>query len=103
MATTQHGWYSADEKAQYVQGYLSSNLSLTKYSKANNLCKSTLATWIRHYNSANIIANNSFQDITPIIKNEADTSNSNIKLTLPNGIILEFDYSIFSHIIKELK
>ena len=50
MATNQHGLYSADEKAQYVQGYLSSNLSLTKYSKANNLCKSTLATWIRHYN-----------------------------------------------------
>ena len=44
MATNQHGLYSADEKAQYVQGYLSSNLSLTNFSK------STLATWIRHYN-----------------------------------------------------
>lgn len=29
MATNQHGWYTADEKAHHVQSYLSSNLSLT--------------------------------------------------------------------------
>ena len=68
MAANQHGWYTADEKAQHVQNYLSSNLSLTQYSKENNLHKSPLATWLRHYNSANLIANNSFQDVTPIIK-----------------------------------
>jgi len=103
MATNQHGWYTADEKAHHVQSYLSSNLSLTQYSNENNLHKSTLATWLRLYNSANLMANNSFQDVTPIIKQEPIISNTNIKLTLPNGIILEFDYSIFSHVIKELK
>ena len=103
MATNQHGWYIAEEKAHHVQSYLSSNLSLTQYSKENNLHKSTLATWLRLYNSANLMANNSFQDVTPIIKQEPVISNTNIKLTLPNGIILEFDYSIFSHVIKELK
>ena len=30
MAANQHGWYTANERAQYVQDYLSSNLSLTK-------------------------------------------------------------------------
>lgn len=103
MATNQHGWYTAEERAHHVQSYLSSNLSLTQYSKENNLHKSTLATWLRLYNSANLMANNSFQDVTPIIKQEPIISNTNIKLTLPNGIILEFDYSNFSHVIKELK
>ena len=103
MAANQHGWYSADEKAQYVQGYLSSNLSLKEYSEANNLSKSTLATWVRHYNSANEIASTSFQNITPVLKQDIDIPSSNIKLTLPNGISIEFDSSILHQVIEEFK
>ena len=103
MAANQHGWYTANERAQYVQDYLSSNLSLTKYSEIHNLKKSTLATWLRHYNSADLIGNNSFQDVTPMLKQEPIISNSNIKLTLPNGISLEFDSSILPQVMKEFK
>ena len=71
-----------NERAQYVQDFLSSNLSLAQYSKENNLCKSTLATWLSHYNSSNLVANNSFQDITSIVKdNSLAPSNGNVKLT----------------------
>ena len=103
MAVNQHGWYTANERAQHVQSYLSSNLSLTQYSKENNLCKSTLATWLRQYNSANLVSNNSFQDVTPMLKQEPIVSNSNIKLTLPNGVSLEFDSSILPQVIREFK
>ena len=103
MAANQHGWYTANERAQHVQSYLSSNLSLTQYSKENNLCKSTLATWLRQYNSANLVSNNSFQDVTPMLKQEPIVSNSNIKLTLPNGVSLEFDSSILPQVIREFK
>ena len=37
MAVNQHGWYTPNERTQHVQSYLSSNLSLTQYSKENNL------------------------------------------------------------------
>ena len=103
MSQGQHGWYSPEEKINYVEGYLSSNLSLKKYSEANNLSKSTLTTWVRHYNSANEIASTSFQNITPVLKQDIDIPSSNIKLTLQSGIMLEFDSSILHQVIKEFK
>ena len=103
MAKDQHGWYSPEDKMNYVEEYFNSGLSITKFSEEKNLCKSTLATWIRHYNSANLLAGNTFQNVTPIIKQEPVIDNTNIKLTLPNGISLEFDSSILHQVIKEFK
>ena len=103
MAKEQHGWYSPEDKINYVEEYFNSGLSITKFSEEKNLCKSTLATWIRHYNSANLLAGNTFQNVTPIIKQEPGIDNTNIKLTLPNGISLEFDSSILHQVIKEFK
>ena len=103
MAKEQHGWYSPEDKMNYVEEYFNSGLSITKFSEEKNLCKSTLATWIRHYNSANLLAGNTFQNVTPIIKQEPVIDNTNIKLTLPNGISLEFDSSILHQVIKEFK
>ena len=103
MAKEQHGWYSPEDKINYVEEYFNSGLSITKFSEEKNLCKSTLATWIRHYNSANLLAGNTFQNVTPIIKQEPVIDNTNIKLTLPNGIALEFDSSILHQVIKEFK
>ena len=103
MAVNQHGWYTPNERAQHVQSYLSSNLSLTQYSKENNLCKSTLATWLRQYNSANLVANDSFQDITPIVKDSTLATTTNVKLTISNGIVLEFDVSLLHLILEEIK
>lgn len=103
MAQGQHGWYSPEEKINYIEEYFNSGLSLTDYCKNIDLKRSTLATWIRHYNSANLLAGNTFQNVTPIIKQEPVTDNTNIKLTLPNGISLEFDSSILHQVIKEFK
>ena len=103
MSRFQHGWYSPEEKNKIVTEYYNSGLSLTNFSEKNNLKRSTLATWIRHYESANLIANTSFQDITPILKTENIAFNNNIKLTLPNGIILEFDSSILKKVVNDLK
>lgn len=103
MSREQHIWYSTEEKTYHVDSFLKSGLSLTKYSEENNICRSTLATWIRHYNSANLIANNTFQDVTPIFKQEPAIGNMNIKLTLPNGISLEFDSSLLHIVLKEFK
>ena len=103
MARGQHGWYSPEEKINYIEEYFNSGLSLTDYCKNIDLKRSTLATWIRHYNSANLLAGNTFQNVTPIIKQEPIIDNTNIKLTLPNGISLEFDGSILHQVIKEFK
>ena len=103
MAKEQHGWYSPEDKINYVEEYFNSGLSITKFSEEKNLCKSTLATWIRHYNSANLLAGNTFQNVTPIIKQEPVIDDTNIKLTLPNGISLEFDSSILHQVIEEFK
>jgi hypothetical protein len=103
MSREQHIWYNTEEKTYHVDSFFKSGLSLTKYSEENNICRSTLATWIRHYNSANLIANNTFQDVTPIFKQEPQSINSSIKLTLPNGISLEFDSSILHLVIGEFK
>ena len=103
MAQGQHGWYSPEEKSNYIEEYFNSGLSLTDYCKKIDLKRSTLATWIRHYNSANLLAGNTFQNVTPIIKQEPVIDNTNIKLTLPNGISLEFDSSILHQVIKEFK
>lgn len=103
MAQGQHGWYSPEEKINYIEEYFNSGLSLTDYCKNIDLKRSTLATWIRHYNSANLLAGNTFQNITPVLKQDINTSSSNIKLTLPNGITLEFDSSILHQVIEEFK
>ena len=103
MAKEQHGWYSPEDKMNYVEEYFNSGLSITKFSEEKNLCKSTLATWIRHYNSANLLAGNTFQNVTPIIKQEPVIDNTNIKLTLPNCISLEFYNFILHQVIKEFK
>ena len=103
MAQGQHGWYSPEEKINYIEEYFNSGLSLTDYCKNIDLKRSTLATWIRHYNSSNLLAGNTFQNVTPIIKQEPVIDNTNIKLTLPNGISLEFDSSILHQVIKEFK
>ena len=103
MAQGQHGWYSPEEKMHYVEEYFNSGLSLTKFCDSRDICRSTISTWIRHYNSANLLAGNTFQNVTPIIKQEPVIDNTNIKLTLPNGISLEFDSSILHQVIKEFK
>ena len=103
MAQGQHGWYSPEEKMHYVEEYFNSGLSLTKFCDSRNICRSTISTWIRHYNSANLLAGNTFQNVTPIIKQEPVIDNTNIKVTLPNGISLEFDSSILHQVIKEFK
>ena len=87
MSREQHIWYSTEEKTYHVDSFFKSGLSLTKYSEENNICRSTLATWIRHYNSANLIANNTFQDVTPILKQEPAIGNMNIKLINYNMIL----------------
>ena len=104
MSLNQHGWYTPEERIQHVERFLTSNLSLTKYSENNNLKRSTLATWVRHYNSANLIANNTFQNVTTIIKNDSlALPNGNIKLNVPSGISLEFDISLLHQVLEELK
>lgn len=103
MAKDQHGWYSPEEKMHYIEEYFNSGLSLTKFCDSRDICRSTISTWIRHYNSANLIAKNTFQDVTPIFKQEPQSINSSIKLTLPNGISLEFDSSILHLVIGEFK
>ena len=103
MAQEQHGWYKPEDKMNYVEEYFNSGLSITKFSEEKNLCKSTLSTWIRHYKSANLIASSSFQDITPVLKNEPEKESTDIKITLPNGIKLEFDISILGSVMKELR
>ena len=103
MPQGQHGWYKPEEKMKYVEDYFNSGLSLTKFSEARNICRSTIATWIRHYNSANLIAKNTFQDVTPILKQEPINVSSVVKLYLPNGISLEFDSSILHKVIEEFK
>ena len=82
MVQGQHGWYNPEEKINYIEEYFNSGLSLTDYCKKIDLKRSTLATWIRHYNSANLLAGNKFQNVTPIIKQEPVIDNTNIKLTL---------------------
>ncbi len=62
MAKDQHGWYSSEEKMHYIEEYFNSGLSLTKFCDSKDICKSTISTWIRHYNSANLIENNTLED-----------------------------------------
>ena len=103
MSQGQHGWYRPEDKMNYVEEYFNSGMSLTRFSEERNICRSTLATWIRHYKSANLIASSSFQDITPVLKSEPENENTDIKITLPNGIKLEFDISILGNVMKELR
>ena len=98
----QHGWYSP-EKMHYVEEYFNSGLSLTKFCDSKDICRTTILTRIRHYNSANLIAKNTKQDVTPTLKQGPKYINSSIKLTLPNGISIEFDSSILHLIIEEFK
>jgi transposase-like protein len=103
MVKEQHGWYKPEDKMNYVEEYFNSGLSITKFSEEKNLCKSTLSTWIRHYKSANLIASSTFQDITPVLKGEPETVNTDVKIILPNGIRMEFDISVLKSVMKELK
>ena len=103
MAQGQHGWYKPEEKIKYVEDYFNSGLTLTKFSEERNICRSTIAILIRHYNSANLIANNTFEDVTQILKQETIKLSSIVKLNLPNGISLEFDSSILHQVIEEFK
>lgn len=50
-----------------------------------------------------MLTSTSFQNITPVLKQDINTSSSNINLTLPNGITLEFDSSILHQVIEEFK
>ena len=105
MAQGQHGWYSPEEKINYIEEYFNSGLSLTDYCKNIDLKRSTLATWIRHYNSANLLAGNTFQDITPIVKQDITPiiKSTKIKITLPNKMIIEFDSTELKNVMAELK
>ena len=55
MAKDQHGWYSPEEKMHYIEEYFNSGLTLTKFCDSRDICRSTISTWIRHYNSANLM------------------------------------------------
>ena len=47
------------------------------------------------------ITSTSFQNITPVLKQDINTSSSNIKLTLPNGIALELLNKAINERIKQ--
>ena len=103
-------WYNAEERSQYVQQFLTSGLTLQKFSDQYNLKKSTLASWVQNYNNATLALSTNFQDVTPIIKQSVEVNGfyndkdiHKVKVTTPNGYILEFDSNIISIILKELK
>ena len=107
MAQGQHGWYTPEYKMEVVQKYLSDNYKVEPFCREIGISKSTFYQWLRIYtdstNNTEALPSTSFQDVTPIIKQEPIVENTNIKLTLPNGILLEFDSSILHQVIKEFK
>lgn len=107
MAQGQHGWYTPEYKMEVVQKYLSDNYKVEPFCREIGISKSTFYQWLRIYTDSTTndeaLPSTSFQDVTPIIKQEPIVENTNIKLTLPNGILLEFDSSILHQVIKEFK
>ena len=107
MAREQHGWYTSEYKMEVVQKYLSDNYKVEPFSKEIGISKSTFYQWLKIYtqstSNTDVLTSTSFQNITPVLKQDINTSSSNIKLTLPNGIALEFDRSILHQVIEEFK
>ena len=107
MAQGQHRWYTPEYKMEVVQKYLSDNYKVEPFCREIGISKSTFYQWLRIYTESSsnteVLPTTSFQDVTSIIKQEPNIQNINIKLTLPSGIILEFDSSILHQVIKEFK
>ena len=107
MAREQHGWYTSEYKMEVVQKYLSDNYKVEPFCKEIGISKSTFYQWLKIYtqstSNTDVLTSTSFQNITPVLKKDINTSSSNIKLTLPNGIALEFDSSILHQVIEEFK
>ena len=105
MALNQHGWYTSEYKMEVVQKYLSDNYKVEPFCKEIGISKSTFYKWLKIYtqstSNTDMLTSTSFQNITPVLKQDIDIPSSNIKLTLPNGIALEFDSSILHQIIEE--
>ena len=98
MAREQHGWYTSEYKMEVVQKYLSDNYKVEPFCKEIGISKSTFYQWLKIYtqstSNTDVLTSTSFQNITPVLKQDINTSSSNIKLTLPNGITLELDNKI---------
>ena len=91
MAQGQHGWYTPEYKMEVVQKYLSDNYKVEPFCREIGISKSTFYQWLRIYTESSsnteVLPTTSFQDVTPIIKQEPNIQNINIKLTLNDGII----------------
>lgn len=66
--------YTTKEKFELVNKYYSEGINQKSFCKKYDIDKSTLSVWLKKYREAN----NKFQDITPIIKNEKLISDNNI-------------------------
>ncbi len=107
MAREQHEWYTSEYKMEVVQKYLSDNYKVEPFCKEIGISKSTFYKWLRIYtqstSNTDMLTSTSFQNITPVLKQDIDIPSSIIKLTLPNGISIEFDSSILHQVIEEFK
>ena len=107
MAREQHEWYTSEYKMEVVQKYSSDNYKVEPFCKEIGISKSTFYKWLRIYtqstSNTDMLTSTSFQNITPVLKQDIDIPSSNIKLTLPNGISIEFDSSILHQVIEEFK
>ena len=108
MAKNQNRWYTPEFKMEVIQNYLGGNYKIDKYCDEIGIAKSTLYAWLRTYNQATsteaVLPTPSFQDITPIVKQEVNpVKTSKIKITLPNKIIIEFESSELKKVMAELK
>lgn len=90
---------SQEEKDFIVNEYLSSNLTLTEYSKSKNIPYSTLYDWLKRQNNYD----EGFKDVTELVKEFKSITNinSNIKLKY-NNLELEFDLNILKQVIEAL-
>ena len=107
MTREHNGCYTSEYKMEVIQKYLSDNYKVEPFCKEIGISKSTFYQWLKIYtqstSNTDVFTSTSFQNITPVLKQDINTSSSNIKLTLPNGIALEFDSSILHQVIEEFK
>lgn len=109
MPKGQHAWYSPEEKMNIIQLYFSSNCTIEKFCGDQNISRSTLYKWLKIYNEANNTSSSlpatSFQNVTPIIKQDVDPiiKSTTMKLKLPNNITLEFESIELHNVLMELK
>ena len=83
-----------------IQKYLSDNYKVEPFCKEIGISKSTFYQWLKIYtlstSNTDMLTSTSFQNITPVLKQDINTSFSNIKLMWYNYIeVFYYEYYIW--------